>query len=502
MRLDDRLIALARAQRVQIEAELGARSFREFVRLAWSIVEPEAFVPNWHIDLICDHMQRIARREIRNLVICIPPRHSKSLLISVLFPAWVWTWFPGAKFITASYDLRLAHRDALKTRILVESPWYRDRWPQTQLLADQNQKGYYRTTVGGHRWSCSPSSGVMGEGADFILCDDLHTTKKAESDADRETVRSFLFEALPSRLNNPKTGVKMVIQQRLHEQDAAGLCIKEGWPHVVLPAQFEADHPQRHPADPRTEEGEVLNPHRFDRDDVLRLASDMGEYAAAGQLQQRPIPRAGGLFKAHLLGVAEAAPADCVWVRSWDLASTEKKLQKSDPDWTVGVLMGRSRSSGGFYVKDRVKLRGGPDEVEKTLRATAERDGKRVRIRVPIDPGQAGKAMHHHIVKRVLPGWPVSGEAETGDKFTRALPFAAQIEAGNVWLLPGTWHDDFIRTLQMFPAGSHDDDVDAASGAFRSLMDNSTGMLEFYASQYAEREAAKEAEKAKSKPET
>lgn len=416
-----------------------------------------------------------------------------SLLVSVLFPAWVWTWNPSAKFITAAYDLRLAMRDALKCRVLLESPWYRERWPSTVLRPDQNQKGYYQTTAGGHRWSCSPTSGVTGEGADHILFDDPHNVAQGESDADREGAKRFLFEALPSRLNDPRVGTKAVIQQRVHESDVAGECIRRGWRHMVLPALFEHDHPHRHPDDPRKEDGEALNPGRFPRESVDALSGAMGQYAAAGQLQQRPVPREGGLIKTHLLGKVAAAPNDVTWIRSWDLAGTEAKLQKSDPDWTVGVKIGKSRSTGGIYVTDVVRLRAGPSEVERTLRATAERDGKRVRIRVPIDPGQAGKAMHQHLVSRILAGYPCMGERETGDKVSRALPFAGQVEAGNVWLIDAPWNQDYINVLQMFPNGAHDDDVDATSGGLAALFGGTTGMLDYFASLQADHESVSNA---------
>ncbi|MGG5810914.1 phage terminase large subunit [Falsiroseomonas sp. CW058] len=480
----DRVISLARGQRVQIEAALGARSFRHFVEMAWRYVDPAPFIPNWHIDLICAEMHEVACRRARELVIAIPPRHAKSLLISVLFPAWVWTWDPTAKFITASYDLKLASRDAVKARTLIKTPWYRERWPAVEIQFDQDNKLYYRNTAGGHRWSCSPASGVTGEGADFLLFDDPHNVAQGESSADREAALSFWFEAMPSRLNNQLSGAKAVIQQRVHERDCAGACIKKGWRHLVLPALYEPDHPQAHPRDPRKEPGEALNVAGYGREALDLLADSFGgwhSYAAAGQLQQRPVPREGGVIRTHMIGLAPAAPDDLSLVRSWDLAATEAKIQKSDPDWTVGVLMGRSRSTKRFYVVDVVKLRAGPAEVERAIRATAERDGKRVRIRLPIDPGAAGKAHYHHLATGVLSGWPVFGERETGDKVSRAMPFAAQVEVGNVSLVDRGWNADYLSVLQMFPNGAHDDDVDATAGALSALTTNTTGLIDFFA---------------------
>lgn len=168
---DPRLVELALGHRIQIERELGARSLYHFFKMAWRQIDPAPFIDNWHIRLLCDELQAAAMRQRRNLVVAIPPRHGKSLLVGVAFPAWIWTWWPSAKFITASYDIRLATRDAVACRRLVQSAWYQDRWGgRTAIAADQDQKTYFQTVAGGHRFVTSPSAGVTGHGADFILC--------------------------------------------------------------------------------------------------------------------------------------------------------------------------------------------------------------------------------------------------------------------------------------------------------------------------------------------
>jgi hypothetical protein len=172
--------------RVELEARLGPRSFAQFFRMAWPYIDPAHLLWNWHIDLLCSEMEAAARRKYRELVVCVPPRSLKSQILSVAFPAWVWTWNPAAKFITSSNEMTLATRDAVKTRRLVESEWYQRRWgpqsrylgrlsdgkphPGVQLAGDQNNKTYYETTAGGHRFCCTPGSNVTGHGADFILC--------------------------------------------------------------------------------------------------------------------------------------------------------------------------------------------------------------------------------------------------------------------------------------------------------------------------------------------
>src|SRR4051812_2362606 len=233
------------SRRVEAERLLGRQSFVDFYEMAWPYLDPAPFVPGKHIRVICYHLQLAARRENRKLLICVPPRHAKSLLASVAFPAWVWTWWPSAKFITCSYDQKLASRDSLATRRLVEHPWYRTRWPEVKLERDQHQKMWYQTTAGGLRYVGSPASGVTGHGADFATFDDPHDMLRSESEADRVRAVSFWFESMSSRFNDPSQGVSIVIGQRVHQNDVQGECIRRGYDTVVLPARFEPDHPER-----------------------------------------------------------------------------------------------------------------------------------------------------------------------------------------------------------------------------------------------------------------
>jgi predicted phage terminase large subunit-like protein len=476
------------ANQVEIQRELGRRSFYDFYRMAWPILDPAPFVDNWHIGAICDSLQRAARREILSLCICIPPRHSKSLLCSVAFPAWVWTWWPSARFITASYDVvKLAMRDALAARRLIQSPWYRERFPEVQLQPDQNVKSFYQTTQGGARFACSPTSGLTGHGADFAGFDDPHNVVQGESEKDREKARIFWFEAMSSRFNDPSMGVRYVVQQRVNEGDVAGECIRRNYYTVVLPARFEHDHPQRYPLDPRTIDGELLWPAKFTEASVTKLETEMGQFAVAGQLQQRPTSREGGLFKKHWFEIVPAAPATTRKVRSWDLASTEKKAISPDPDYTVGILM--SLSGGVYYIEDVRRERLSPHGVEQLIVNTAKQDGKGLRVRLPQDPAQAGKFQVRYFVTQ-LAGWMLHVEQETGDKVTRAMPFASQAEVGNVKLVKGDWNDSFLAEISMFPGGSHDDQVDSATGAFRALTSGTTGIIDFYKSQLDQRAAA------------
>lgn len=465
----------------RVRALLGKRSLREFVELAWPWIEPREFRGNWHIDMICEHLEAVTRGEIRRLLINIPPRHSKSLITSVFWPAWTWTQdnivgddglqLPtcgkGARFLCASYSDRLSLRDSLRCRTVVGNDFYREQYG-VRVSAEQKAKSRFDIRGGGYRVATSVSGLATGEGGDIILVDDPHNVKQAESSIVREDTVRWFAEVLPTRFNDPKRGAQVVIMQRVHEMDVSGYILAEelGFDHLCLPARYEPNHPYVYKKDPRTHDGELLWPSHIGEAELDELEKTLGTYAAAGQLQQRPAPREGGMFKRHWLRPVDMLPKQRVRVRAWDIANS---VTGYDPDWTVGVLMSRDEQ-GIIYIEDVVRFRATPGEVEREIKATAVLDGKKTIISLPQDPGAAGKH-HSSYLARQLHGYIIKIHRPTGDKSTRAGPLASQCEAGNVRYLRAPWNETFLGELANFPNARHDDQVDAAADAFNELAD-------------------------------
>jgi predicted phage terminase large subunit-like protein len=188
-------------------------------------------------------------------------------------------------------------------------------------------------------------------------------------------------------------------------------------------------------------------------------------------------PAAGLLFSRRWCATVDALPAGLRFVRYWDLAATPRTAH-NDPDWTVGVKLGRG-DDGTYVVADVVRLQGGPGDVERLIAETAARDGKAVRIGLPQDPGQAGKMQASYLAKQ-LAGYSVTARPESGDKVTRFGPFSAQARIGHVTILRGPWTEDFLAALEAFPEARHDDDADAAAGAFALFHDATDGLIDFY----------------------
>ena len=471
------------------QLELAERKLRNFIRIGWPHIDPADYSTNWHIDAICEHLEAVADGEIRRLIINIPPRHGKSILVNVAFPAWVWAQKkrspltgPGVGFLSTSYSHTLSVRDNLKGRRLVESPWYQRGWgDRFKLTSDQNTKIRFENDRGGYRIASSVDGTATGDGGDIIIVDDPISAGDALSTTIRAGVNEWFDGTMSTRLNDPKTGAFVMIMQRLHESDLVGHVLakedRDDWTMLCLPARYERDHPQVYARDVRNTDGELLWPDRMGEAEVAKIETALGEFSAAGQLQQRPAPRDGGMFKRHWFDVVEAAPAGLHECRGWDFAATVPK-PGSDPDWTAGVRIGKSKE-GFFYILDVVRFRDSAAAVERSLLATAQRDGKSCRIRIPQDPGQAGKAQASTFT-RLLSGFTVRAVPPTGSKETRAAAFAAQCEAGNVKIVKAPWNTAFFNELETFPFGKHDDQVDGSADAFTALHDTggSAGFLE------------------------
>lgn len=445
-----------------------------FVREAWHVLEPtQPYVHGWHIDAICQHLEAISNGTFlamglpNRLLINVPPGTMKSLLVSVFWPAWEWGPLgkPGTRYLATSYTESYVKRDSRRMRNLVNSDWFQWLWPEVKLT--RSGEASFENNKSGSRDGV-PFSSMTGGRGDRVIIDDPHSTETAESPAERERTTRIFRESVPSRLNNPEQSAIVVIMQRLHEADVSGQIKKLGlgYQHLMLPMRFE---PERHCKtalgfeDPRSYQGELLFPERYSQDVIARDEKAMTSYAVAGQWQQRPVPRDGGMFKRSWFEVIRAVPAGTTFVRAWDLAGSTKKKSP----YTAGVKIGKL-PDGRFVVAHAVREQLSPADMRTTINNTASQDGKAVKISIPQDPGQAGKDQAQSIV-RGLAGYNARKSPESGDKETRAEPFAAQAEAGNVLLLAGEWNEAYLEELALFPGGEFADQVDASSRAFNEL---------------------------------
>jgi predicted phage terminase large subunit-like protein len=444
-----------------LEYELGARKLRKFIELFWPVIEPDVpFQSNWHIDAICDILEAVSRGELSRVILNVPPGCMKSILVSVMWPAWEWARKPGLRYLNASYSDHLTIRDNIRVRDIIKSAKYQQYY-RLALKDDQNEKKRINTTDGGWRIATSVGGPGTGEHPDRFIIDDPHTAAQARSDAERQTAIDWVDRTASSR------GVArdcrfVLVMQRLHEKDlTAHLKGKGGWTHIVFPMRFDPERATKW--DRRSAPGELLWPKLFTEEKVKTLAIALGPYGAAGQLQQRPTPEGGGLFKRVWFRRVQKAPAKGRDVRGWDTAASE-----DGNDYTVGLKM--RFIDGIFYVMHVSRGQWSPANVDTEMKVMTKADGRACSVREEREPGSAGLTV---IAKRArdLAGYDYAGVAVNKDKVTRSLTYRAQCEAGNVVLVDdGTWNvEAYLAELENFPNGENDDQVDASSCAFNEL---------------------------------
>lgn len=456
----------------EIAAEKARRHLRDFVTQAWHVVEPATpYQHNWHIDALCDHLEATVlwspathqAPPIRNLLVTMPPRAMKSLTISVFFPAWTWIHKPELRFLYASYAQTLSTEHSQLCRMVIESEWYQDRWGDRFRLADDdNLKTRFSNDHRGYRVATSVGASVTGFGGDFVICDDPHNVQQAESEAVRQSAVDWWNRAMSTRLNNPKTGVRIVVMQRVHESDVAGSVLaKGGYTHLNLPMEYEGDD-EPTPigwSDPRDVPGDLLWPERYDAAKIAQFKTDLGSYGYASQFQQRPTPREGGILKRHWFGTYTNRPHDAVIIQSWDTAFKTGTTN----DYSVCATIAYTRA--GRYLLDVYRERLEFPDLERMVPRLW---GQWRPHAVLIEDKASGQSLiqslnrENRARREPLDIIPISVPSERDWKIKRVNERAPMIEAGRVHLPEAaTWLDETIHELTAFPLAAHDDIVDA-----------------------------------------
>lgn len=319
--LDTMLSSLNKREIAELDADLAGEymPLADFARSAFGLLEPARdYIHNWHIDAICDHLTACTRLQITNLIINIPPRHMKSLLVSVFWPCWVWSYLPHTRWMTMSYNESLAIRDAVKSRSIMRSSWYQSHWGHVwSFSGDQNVKSRYENNHYGFRMAGGVAGTATGEGGEFIIVDDPHKVQETNSEKSLMTVSHWWSDTMSTRDNTPGETVRVIIMQRIHQRDLTGSVLErmagDGTKYelLCLPAEYEDTTKYFDQMgldkqvseigfdDPRSIHNELIWPERFNRPYVKSLKVSMGTFTSAGQLQQRPAPSTGGIFKKY-----------------------------------------------------------------------------------------------------------------------------------------------------------------------------------------------------------
>lgn len=516
------------AQLKAIEKRKCELSLVEFIKAAWHVIEPgQPYIHSWHVDFIAAHLTAITDgvqfddgTYYNRLLINIPPGFSKSLILNVFWPAWEWgpRNMPHMRYVCVSHAQHLSIRDSIKMRRLVMGEWYQGHWgDRVQLVKDQNQTIKFETTATGFRQSAAAGS-VTGARGDRFLIDDPLSVEDAMSATILESRKNWFLEAVPTRLNNPDKSAIIVIMQRLSELDTSGIILDNdmGYDAIVLPMRYEAARSYETKlgyVDPRTEEGELLFAERFPENVVSELEKSLGVYGTAGQLQQIPVPRGGGIIKPHWwqLWEEKTYPNVEYIVLSLDTAYTEK--QENDPSaftiWGVfhqrtdtkatrtvdryGGVIETSYSKFGEELGPTPKLMlmySWSDRLEfHALVTHVAKYAKKYKVdKILIENKASGHSVAQEL-RRLFRNedFHVQLLDPKGlDKVSRLHAVQHIFEEGMIYAPDTEWAEACIRQTSSFPKGKNDDIVDTVSQSLNHL--RLTGFLTRSAERHRELE--------------
>lgn len=499
-------------------------SFYEFIKESWMTVEgpQRPFYDNWHIKAIADHLQATYDQSILDLLINIPPRCGKSTIVGVMFPAWAWCKNPNLRFLYSSHAQNLALRDSVNCRSLIASDWYQKLWGhKVKLRRDANSKRRFYNTAGGFRMVTSVTGSTIGEGGDYVICDDPNSRESVDSALQRERTNLWWDGTMSTRVANPKTTVKIIIQQRLHERDLSGHVLSkedaDNWTHLCLPMEFEEERrcttikfpytKTKRWTDPRKKEGELLWPSLWGVPEVEKKKRELNSaYYISGQLQQRPTPVGGNIIKGEWFNWwTEASLPKCEYIiQSWDTALSTGPDACYSAVTTWGVFYYGVEEGMHLEIPQVILLSAWRGRVEfPDLRKMAKRLAHNYHDIFPDEEPMGWPAQPHTILVETKangesllqelrragvmatafnPSQQGTNFGSTNSKYSskvsRARLATSLIEGGRVWLPARAPHfqklkpfaEMFLEACNTFPMKESNDLVDSMSQAFIKIM--------------------------------
>jgi predicted phage terminase large subunit-like protein len=445
----------------EYEALLRA-DFAGFAERCFVELNPQTdFATNWHVPVIAAKLTAVYQGRSRRVIINLPPRHLKSHLASVAFPAWCLGHRPSAQILCVSYAQDLADKLSRDCRRIMMSDWYQRLFP-TRLSPQRQAVPEFETTQQGSRVATSVGGVLTGRGADIIIIDDPLKPEEALSQAQRRAANEWFDHTLYSRLNDKQTGAIVLTMHRLHEDDLTGhVLAQEPWEVVSFPAIAEADESYlidtlRGPRIFGRRRGEALHPEREPLAMLDQIRKTIGEYNFAGQYQQAPAPLGGGLVKAawfrHCTQDELPAKFERV-VQSWDTASKASELSDFSVCTSWGIL------GKDLYLLDVLRRRMEYPELKRAVREQYERFRPSV---VLIEDKASGTQLIQELVADGL--YAVTRYQPQSDKVMRLHAQTAMIENGFVHLPDAArWLAQYLHELTTFPNGRHDDQVDSTA---------------------------------------
>lgn len=460
---------------ISLERKIYQKSYYEFFKVAFAQLHPgQDYDDNWHIEYLCGVLQKEAERIMakkprdKDIIINMPFRSAKSMIATVIFPVWCWSQDPAMKFITGSYSSQLAEEHSRRSRDLINSLWFQ-RLYGTKVVIKKDAGGiqHYETTATGMRKAVGVTGQILGSGADIILLDDPISADQAASEKERENAINSYNNTIYSRLNQPDVGLRIIIMQRLHELDTAGVLLDEhkGRPddhlHICIPGELDGDI-KLNPPELRKHYVDNLFWHtRFSRKTLNQYKKSLGSLQYAGQIQQSPVPPEGNLFKRKWFEIIDPELISRNEHESTihfflDTAYTDKE-DENDPS---GILAGFKKGND-FYIINYVEVYMNFTNLCKFIAQYCLLNGYTNSSGIYIEPKANGLPVVERLREATsLNVIDIKVEGRMPDKMQKAVSVSPVAEAGKVKLVRGAWNDYFLSSLCSFPKAQHDEVVD------------------------------------------
>lgn len=451
---------MTRSDLALIDALLRS-DFESFLRRCLLTLNPGMpFLPNWHIKAITYQLERVRRGEVNRLIINMPPRHLKSLTVSVAFPAFLLGLEPWHRIFAISYGSELSLKHARDFRAIVTAPWYGRAFPKMRIARDTEDTVI--TSLKGFRQATSVGGSLTGMGGKLFIIDDPLKPLDAQSEPARSRVNQWIFNTLMSRLDNKQTGVIIVVMQRVHMDDLSGFLASSSaeWEILSLPAIAEVDE-RIQIGDNEfhyRQAGEALHPAHEPLESLLQMQRNIGSYFFGAQYQQSPIPEGGAMLQKPWFRFYETAPEQKPGgkiFQSWDVAAKDG-LQNDYSVCTTWLFQDKN-----YYLLDLVRGRFDFPRLRDAAMALSDRYKP---YAILIEDASAGISLAQEL--RAMGQFRVKSVPVNRDKVTRLFVQAAKFEAGLVHFSKNARYlPDLLAELLAFPNGKHDDQVDSISQA-------------------------------------
>ena len=435
-----------------VERELYQRSLFEFVQDFWPVIESHEMRLNWHIEYICTELEHVARKIVDgehkdyDLVINIPPGTTKSTLVTIMLPAWMWAVSPGTRIISTSYSHSLSITHAIKSRDIILSDKFQALWG-VNIKKDQSGKQEYANTERGERIATSIGGSITGKHGDLIIIDDPINPKMASSDAERQAANTYISDTLHTRKTDKEVTATILIMQRLHQDDPTGLFLDKGTVrHICLPGELSDNvHP---PELTENYQDGLLDPVRLSRDALTELKTDLGSYGYSGQIMQSPAPEGGGIWQTE-------------WFQTIPDKDFPTNFEQYGTDWDLAYTKNDENSASAYVVSGVKQNQIYIDEVGWDWLEFPGLIGLMKNKPSPhyVENKASGKSAVQTLTQQGVNAIPAN-LATSQDKIARARMATPTVEAGRVYVRESQFSKlmhDHKQGLIYFPNGSNDD---------------------------------------------